>query len=568
MINSLKKRKTPKKTNTHRSYKNNIKDINIPEIYIKINQEILRSKMMDYFSIKSNLLLCKKFFDRIKFFYKLRKFRKKIKLAKKRKSFDFLIKFLMTSKKITNKYIRSFVQFRKLILFFNFIKSTKISLLKKIFLIKFLKNNLQSFILCTKNRIEEKQSLQMRKIIFFFIVCLKKLKEFHLRTLAHKDKKSSIKTSLKLFRINNYLKETFIKVKNSYIACSKTFQKKFYHLIKKYFIKLLFKNLNNNLTQNKNFTKLKEIFRYRIYFQNFKTRIKFLSQYAKRYKLAKKFYNEKLLLKGINSIRQKMISFRKFIEIVKKKFFTDKEKLKFFVFYYFKKKIENLKFLYKNLKKQKLIRLKRKFLSKIQTRLDNHKKKEIVTYYNIDTNRRKIFSLLHKNFSKSKFFSNFLKSFQKIYKDTLKSTHLSLLKFKCKKLKIDYLEQNTARPHIIKYFDTIINKKKNISLNMKKMKNFFKKCKKKIKAKINLRNKLKISEFFYNKKLLLKFNYGMHVLRNFLIIKKKKENFYKKKFFDLVENYKRGKISFTKIEERVKKGIAVKYLPKYVKYKL
>jgi hypothetical protein len=162
MINSLKKRKTQKKTQTHTTFKDNIRDIHVPAIYIKINQEILRSKMMDYFSIRTNFLLCKKFFDKMKFFYKLRKFRKKIKLAKSRESFNFLIKFSIIYRKITKKYIRSFNQFRKLILFFNFIKSTKISFLKKNFLINFLKNNLQSFIFYTKNRIAEKENLHMK----------------------------------------------------------------------------------------------------------------------------------------------------------------------------------------------------------------------------------------------------------------------------------------------------------------------------------------------------------------------------------------------------------------------
>ena len=63
MINSLKKRKTQKTTLTPTTFKDNIRDIHVPAIYIRINQEIIRSKMMDYLSIRPNFLLYKKFFD-------------------------------------------------------------------------------------------------------------------------------------------------------------------------------------------------------------------------------------------------------------------------------------------------------------------------------------------------------------------------------------------------------------------------------------------------------------------------------------------------------------------------
>ena len=150
---------------------------NKPKIYVKVEREIIKEKIVSLFKAKTDYLLIKKYFNRIKLFHNLIKLKKKIRRNYKNKYFKLFKLACWKSVNRDNLILQTFDKSLKMKIFSCFYKNTQLIKYKNNFKKELYINSMNRFINVIKNSICVKQAIEIKKILFFYKIISLKFQE-------------------------------------------------------------------------------------------------------------------------------------------------------------------------------------------------------------------------------------------------------------------------------------------------------------------------------------------------------------------------------------------------------
>jgi hypothetical protein len=530
---------------------------NKPHIYLKVDQEILREKLYSLLKTKTEFLLAKKYFTKVKFYYKCLKLKKKKILKMKTLFFSYLLSACEWSSEINNNVIVSFNTLQLIKVFANLFKITNILNRMKKLNNEIIFKKVESFYHSIRNKIYYKKGNFCKKKVFFYKITSAQFRKNIDINLLIKEKKKDLKQ-----KIVSSFKRKFMKRLNK--LCMNNLKWKF--LTSVLFKLVFFTRISKKINKRMNISILLQDYKQKLHFHIFINKVKNFKKEKKETQISKSYFKDKLEMKVFFILKRKFQIISKFKDIVKI-YFTLWQKIKKLKIVEFQKKlkikISNLKKKYQNYKKEIKNKIKRNFYQNTNKNITCKMRGQLACDFNQEKRKRMVIKIMKNSLKKYQFLKMFIKSFKNVTNKIKIKNYLEIMMLRAKVKDYSLSFINLEMPF---YIWNILNKKfekRQNKIAILKIRSFFKIIKKGNKTKNANIKKLKLAEYFNHKMMVIRSFLSFNKIKTFKLIKEKWNNFLIREKINQMNlaifNKKRLNLLKHKIENHLKTQFLDKY---------